>query len=573
MCEIVLSLKTIRCCVLRFLTLGVLLGLTQALAQNIPNAGTIQQQMSRDRETTLPKTFETPDLPLQDARAPSGGPRVTVKTFKFVGNTVLSTEELQSITRSFTERALEFLDLQAALHEVTQRYRELGFLVRATLPPQDINKGEVIIEVLEARLGRVLLDPSSSSRVSAERVRRTIEASQKEGERLSTLRIDKALSILSDLAGVQVQANFVEGDATGLTNLVVKVTDAQRIAVDASSDNTGSRSTGANRLSANLALNSPLGFGDQFAINSVSSSGTQYVRFSESMPVGYSGAKLGLNLSHLNYHLVTQDYAALMAKGTSDALGLDTSYPLILSKQSTLNFLMGLEGKHLVNQSQNTVVSDYMSQLFSMSLTGSSQASALTQTRSNFRLDLVGGQLDLSKSANQSADASTTKTAGRFNKFKYWVTRDQELLKGLSLYSALNGQWANKNLDSSEKFYLGGNYGVRAYPSNEAGGSLGQLASLELRSRWGSSSMFSAFYDYGRVRVNPNNDFPGASALNQYALRGYGLSYAFISSSGASLKASVATRVGKNPNPTSAGNDQDGSLVKNRLWLNATVPF
>jgi hypothetical protein len=33
----------------------------------------------------------------------------------------------------------------------------------------------------------------------------------------------------------------------------------------------------------------------------------------------------------------------------------------------------------------------------------------------------------------------------------------------------------------------------------------------------------------------------------------------------------VANRLGQNPNPTSAGQDQDGSLIMNRFWLNASL--
>ena len=102
---------------------------------------------------------------------------------------------------------------------------------------------------------------------------------------------------------------------------------------------------------------------------------------------------------------------------------------------------------------------------------------------------------------------------------------------------------------------------------------MGQLANLELRSRVGQFSMLSAFYDHGRVLVNPSNDYSGASLLNQYTLKGYGFSYAWVSQGGASIKATVARRIGNNPNPTTTGNDQDGSMVKNRIWLNAAVPF
>lgn len=498
---------------------------------------------------------------------------MTVREFKFLGNTLIDGVELKKITIGFTDRMLEFYELELASGAVAEFYRSLGFVVRTSLPPQDIKDGVVTIEIVEANFGKVVVEPFSTKRVDMQRIIKTINSAQKSGEKLNTYQIDKALALLADLSGVQIQGSLVEGDSPGQTNLMVTIKEASLINLDASSDNTGSRSTGQNRLATSLAINSPLGLGDQFAINTLSSSGTQYVRFSESMPIGYTGSKLGLNLSHLKYHLVTQDYAALLAKGTADSLGFETTYPLVLSRLSNLNVLLGLDGKHFVNQSQNTLASDYVSRLVNLGLSGSTLSSLSSQTRSSFNFGLVGGQLDLNKSANRSIDANTTKTAGRFNKFKYLVSRDQQIFSGFSFYASLNGQWANKNLDSSEKFYLGGINGVRAYPSNEAGGALGQLASIELRSRLGPSSLFSGFYDHGRVMTNPNNDYTGASVLNQYALKGYGFSYAYGSAGGSSLKATVARRIGNNPNPTTSGNDQDGSKLKNRLWLNLNVPF
>ena len=101
---------------------------------------------------------------------------------------------------------------------------------------------------------------------------------------------------------------------------------------------------------------------------------------------------------------------------------------------------------------------------------------------------------------------------------------------------------ASKNLDSAEKFYLGGASGVRAYPSSEGGGAEGQLASLELRARLPQNFALSAFYDWGHVTVNRNNGFTGASALNAYTLQGAGLTAAWFASFGLNLKATWARR-------------------------------
>ncbi len=42
---------------------------------------------------------------------------------------------------------------------------------------------------------------------------------------------------------------------------------------------------------------------------------------------------------------------------------------------------------------------------------------------------------------------------------------------------------------------------------------------------------------------------------------------------GLNVKATLVRRIGSNPNPTSTGKDQDGSLTLNRLWLIASLQF
>ena len=172
---------------------------------------------------------------------------------------------------------------------------------------------------------------------------------------------------------------------------------------------------------------------------------------------------------------------------------------------------------------------------------------------------------------------STTRTAGAYSKVRYALSRQQQVSADLSLYGSLSGQWAGKNLDSSEKFYLGGSSGVRAYPSNEGGGSQGQLLNVELRWQLPEGMNLTGFYDHGRVTQNVMNDFAGAPALNRFALKGAGVSMGWRHGSGVSLQATYARRLGSNPNAITTdvnrGADQDGTLHRNRFWLTASVAF
>ena len=145
---------------------------------------------------------------------------------------------------------------------------------------------------------------------------------------------------------------------------------------------------------------------------------------------------------------------------------------------------------------------------------------------------------------------------GGFIKNKYSLNRVQSLEKlnilqmlnvspkDLSLYASLTGQVANNNLDASEMIYLGGIYGVRAYPTNSGSGSQGQLGTVELRQSINQNIKLAIFFDYGRVQINRNNTFTGAATPNNYDLKGAGISFELQPTPNIDLKAIWAKRLG-----------------------------
>jgi len=88
---------------------------------------------------------------------------------------------------------------------------------------------------------------------------------------------------------------------------------------------------------------------------------------------------------------------------------------------------------------------------------------------------------------------------------------------------------------------------------------------LELRWRINGNWVLSAFHDRGEVSNREGSP--------SYALAGNGLSLAWQTSAGPMLRATLARRAGSNPNPTATGNDQDGSLQPDRLWLSMSLPL
>jgi hemolysin activation/secretion protein len=275
----------------------------------------------------------------------------------------------------------------------------------------------------------------------------------------------------------------------------------------------------------------------------------------------------------MEYKLVTSDFDALDAKGSSGSNGLEASYPIVRSRLKNLYLNLNYDGKAFDNQSGGAITTRYKVDASTIALSGNLFDNWAGGGANAASLRYVDGDVDLGGSPNLAGDASTTQTHGHFSKLAWSLSRQQALSADLAFFAQWSGQTASKNLDSSEKFYLGGSNGVRAYPSNEGSGSEGQLLTLELRWQLSGGFTISSFYDYGQVMVNRDNGFVGAAKLNDFSLKGAGLALAWVNPTGVNLKMVWAQRDGDNPNPTAAGNDQDGTHIQDRVWFLATFPL
>ena len=555
----------------------VLSAIRTAFAQAVPDAGSLLQQIERDRPSA-PKRLIRPDAP---AAAPEmkavPGLTVTVTRFQLHGNTLLSEEQLQSVLASFLNRPLSFSDLQLAAAAVAERYRAAGWVVRAYLPKQEVDGAGVTIQIVEGRFGATLIDGDAPSHLSVARALPYIEARQQAGEPINANAIERAVMLLDDLPGISAASTFREGREEGETDLVLKLVDTSVFVGNVEADNTGSRSTGAERVSGNLYLESMAGRGEQIGLNLIKTQGSQYARLALAAPVGYNGLRFGINTSRLVFNVITSESAALDVRGTAMTTGLEASYPFVRGRDANLNLQINLDHKAFDNWSNNGSTNSYRIQLANLIVNGNAFDDLWGGGANSASLALLTGNVDLTDSANQAADAASTQTQGRYHKWRLTLSRNQSIGDVLSLYALYTMQGADRNLDSSEKLTLGGASGVRAYPSSEGSGAAGQTFSLEARWRLPEGFSLSTFYDWAEITaVNPNNVAPSGKTLtelNAYGLRGYGLSLSWVSSFGAQLKATWARRIGDNPNPTATGNDQDGSLLNNRFWLSASLPF
>jgi len=193
-------------------------------------------------------------------------------------------------------------------------------------------------------------------------------------------------------------------------------------------------------------------------------------------------------------------------------------------------------------------------------------------------ISLVSGALDISPTSVQGFG---TFTPSNFTKLTFSGNRNQQITTdgSTTAFVSINGQFASVNLNSAEQIYMGGPYGVRAYPVAQGGGSQGGVATAELRHQFPQRIQASVFFDAGMVQqykssTNYQALKNGTNASNTYTLMGAGVGVKW-DWQGWNLGAIVAWKVGNNPLYSQNGQavNTDGTNTNPRGWVTASYQF
>ena len=539
-----------------------------ALAQTAPapDAGRVLQDLQPAPVLTAPKISPLQRLDGLPAAPVADEVRALVKSVVITGNQELPTPELQALVTNLPGTEQTLSQLNAAARRITAYYRERGYAVaRAYLPAQDITNGTVTISIVEGRIASHKLN--NQARLSSQRAG-AFFSQIKDGDVIKSAQIDRGLLLLQDTPGVAAsRATLQPGASVGTSELLIELDPARAYSANLTLDNYGSRYTGEYRLGGAFSLASPLNIGDQLSFTALTSgSRLSFGRLAYQLPVGSDGLRLGAAYFGTRYKL-GNEFAVLDAHGSANSNSVFASYPFLRSQLKNLSATASYESKRLNDQVDSTAtVTNKNVRIINLSLAGNLQDALGGGGINSFDLNLALGRLGILSPGALAIDAVSAQSDGRYNRIAYSASRLQRLTDATALSVSLTGQQASKNLDSSEKFSLGGANAVRAYPQGEAVGDEGQRASLELQHTLAASLQAILFYDFGQVSIN-KNPF-GPPAANSRSLAGAGMGFN-ASLSSIQLRSSLAWRTtGGKPTSIPAG-----SAKRPTLWLQATLAF
>jgi hemolysin activation/secretion protein len=489
------------------------------------------------------------------------------KQFRFQGNTVYSDKTLQKLLRDKVATVKTLPDIQRAAETVAALYQEDGVLARVDLLPQDLTDGVVTITITEGRFAGARMETAESPKLPADFLVKLVENAQPKNAPVKLSQMDKATMLLNEVPGVQASVRLSTGQDEGETIALVQVQDKRPWDGQITLDNTGSISTGAYRFSSQYSRYGLLGRGDVSNIQYLHSAGLDYARLGYSEPLGHGGARWGGNTEWTKYNVVDPTYDALDLHGPATTLNGFVSQPLVRHRQFSSDLVLSGDHKKYTNYSKFSTTK-YQLDSLSASVQANSQDSWMGGGENSANLQVTRGLVDYETD-------KTDGTEGLFTKWRLSVNRKQKVDATQMLLLSYQRQRASRNLDSSEKFGIGGTGAVRAYASGEASGTQASLLSIELQRdfAWNKQAYkFTTFYDVGEVEKEKNATSTG---LNSYKLQGIGL---WLGASYPNLwgqsqwRVTWARRLGSNP-AASNGNDSDGTYYLNRFWLSASQMF
>ncbi|MBI3372061.1 MAG: ShlB/FhaC/HecB family hemolysin secretion/activation protein [Betaproteobacteria bacterium] len=465
--------------------------------------------------------------------------RFDIARYRVEGNTLLPADEVERAVQPFAGRQRSFGDVKRALEALENAYRGRGYsAVQVFLPEQDLDKGEVLLRVIEARIRR--LEVQGNKHFSDDNVRASLVALA-EGTSPNASAVSKNLAIVNESPAKRTDVTLRAGEKDGDVEALVEVADENPKKYFITLDNTGTGQTGYHRL----------GFGYQHAnLNGRDAALTlQYVTSPEKLKdvgiysIGYhlplyaAGGSMDFvaGYSDVNAGTTQTPSGALAFSGRGGVLGARFNQHLDRIAGYDHKLVWALD--HRMYRNTCTLGA------FGAAGCGTAGATfSLTPLSLTYAGTLLGEAAQTTFSAALSANAGggshgNTDAIGRARfaaKSRYQVLRfsagHARALEGdWQLRARLEAQHTDEVLVSPEQFGIGGANSVRGFLERERADDRGHSGSLEVstpdmgaRLDWKDLSLrLLAFYDFGRTsKVNPQ---PGEQVHSGVASVGLGI--------------------------------------------------
>jgi len=482
-------------------------------------------------------------------------PRFEIRRFVFDGAKLVTPEQLNAETGAFVGTGKTFADVQRALEAVEKIYSRLGYsAVQVVLPEQELDKGEIRFQVIEAKIGRVIVEGNKF--FDEANIRASLPA-LKSGEAPNINAIARNLRVANENPAKQTTVLLRSGQEEATVDAVARVVDEDPIKGSVTVDSSGTQKTGRLRVGLGFQNANAWGLDHQFTFqfvtapyrdedplkdkNSLSlwpSKDVQILGASYRIPLYRSGDVIDLTWAHSN--VGTGQVAGFAITGVGSVAGVRYTKNLdriddYEHRVSVAYDFRGYNNKG-IRPAGGTVqiIPDINVHPISVQYSGSfRRQDSETAFSIGFTKNIPGGKDGTGTQFCQTRQVTVAGSGhfecarGDFLLYRWAFNHNMAMAADWQARFALNGQLTRDMLIPGEQFGVGGVESVRGFLEREIISDKGYRGSFEVYSpdfgKWTTISGMRLravfFYDWGAVRRNR----PSASEIHDQYVSSHGV--------------------------------------------------
>lgn len=540
-----------RCAILQGALLAAMLP-TSPWAQTVPPAALrdpselrIREQQERERAPTL-RPQAVVAAPTRDDRfAPfpshlaAEGPAFRVSHIEVGGETLIGRDDVRRMVQIFEGHALAAVHIQALLDRLTRALVAAGFITsRAEVDAQNVAQGRLSVSVRAGRIEQIRyngldIDIHTAGLLPSPHAGLRLALPMRRGDVLWLPDIEQAVDQVNRLRRNKLEVQILPGAQPG--GSIVALTnrpDGPR-SYSASIDNQGAANTGRLRIQASMEQGDALGLMESFSLGLVTSTETNAVFSSISLPLGYY--TLSAMRSWSEYQNLIGDTA--LVYGTSHSTSLALNRLLARSQSAKLAVDLSLTSRRSTREINN------------LTLTPQKQTVLRAGINRLSRFETEGGSGQWTLDAGvvrgltgwgadrDAPDLPEGAARAQFTKLEGNASLALALARTWTYRTRLAAQFARVPLYSSEQLFAGGVGTVRGFTESAAGGDRGlswrnewamQVPAPLGGSLWGQKFALEPYLFADGARLRTNADGHHASLLSA----GTGLRFALGTGTG-----------------------------------------
>ncbi|MGE0874933.1 MAG: ShlB/FhaC/HecB family hemolysin secretion/activation protein [Burkholderiales bacterium] len=486
-------------------------------------------------------------------------PRFEIRQFVFEGAKLVPPEQLQADTSAFTGKEKTFADVQRALEAVERAYSRAGYsAVQVVLPEQELDKGVVRFQIIEAKLGRVIVEGNKF--FDEQNIRRSLPSLQP-GVAPNIDSIARDLRVANESPSKQATVLLRSGQEEATVDAVARVVDEDPFKGSITVDSSGGQKTGRLRVGfgfqhANVAdLDHVFSFQyvtapyrdedpakDKNTFQLLPSKDVMIIGMSYKVPLYKSGNSVDFTWAHSNVGTGNVQGFNITGRGSIASLRYTQNLKRIGDYDHRVTYSLdyrAYENKGIrAAGGTNQLVPDVTVTPIGIQYSGAwrradSESSVLFSLIKNMSSPGDGGNIAFcsTRSVTIIGSGHSECAKPRFTIWRWAVSHTHAFGDDWQVRFGMNGQHTRDMLIPGEQFGVGGVDSVRGFLDREVVNDHGYRGTLELYTPdWGSLTGLAGararavvFVDWGRVGRNR----PAAGELHGQGIASKGIGLRF----------------------------------------------